>query len=97
MMILSMTQNAFAKESEQLATFISNGIGRKVNWTNKGVKQAGFVVLWGVSMPNVLVEAGFITNDQNRRDLQSLTVKHRIAEGIFEGIRRFIKEMRSED
>jgi N-acetylmuramoyl-L-alanine amidase len=95
LMILSITQNAFVKESEQLAAFISEGIDRKVNWTNKGVKQAGFVVLWGVSMPNVLVEAGFITNSQDRNDLQSLTVKHRIAEGIFEGIRKFIDEIRS--
>ncbi len=95
LMILSITPNAFVKESEQLATFISEGIDRKVSWTNKGVKQAGFVVLWGVSMPNVLIEAGFITNSRNRNDLQSLTVKHRIAEGIFEGIRKFIDEIRS--
>lgn len=92
--VLSNVQNAFVKESEQLATLISEGIDRKVNWPNMGVKQAGFFVLWRVSMPNVLVEAGFITNDSQRKELKTSAIKHRIAEGIFEGIKKFIEEVR---
>jgi|GEM_PF-126470 len=92
--VLSNVQSAFVKESEQLATYISEGIDRKVNWPNMGVKQAGFFVLWRVSMPNVLVEAGFITNDNQRKELKTSAIKHRIAEGIFEGIKKFIEEVR---
>ncbi|MFC1554754.1 N-acetylmuramoyl-L-alanine amidase [candidate division KSB1 bacterium] len=93
-MILAITQSAFVKESEKLASFISEGIERKVNWPNKGVKQAGFLVLWKVSMPNALIEAGFISNPSQRIDLQSRAIKHRIAEGIYEGIQKFIEDVR---
>ena len=93
-MVLSLTQSAFVKESERLAHYISEGIGRKVNWPDRGVKQAGFLVLWEVTMPSVLVEAGFLSNAGQRNDLRRSSVKHRIAEGIFEGIKKFIEEAR---
>ncbi|MCP4728067.1 MAG: N-acetylmuramoyl-L-alanine amidase, partial [bacterium] len=62
MIALSMTQEAFVHESDMLAASISEALDRKVNWPNKGIKQAGFQVLWEVSMPNVLLELGFISN-----------------------------------
>ena len=93
-MVLAITQSAFVKESEKLATFVAEGLERTTEWHNRGVKQAGFLVLWGVSMPNVLIEAGYITNQQEREDLRSSAVRHRIAEGIYIGIKKFIEEMR---
>ncbi len=93
-MVLAMTQSAFVKESDMLARYISDGIGRKVRWPNRGVKQAGFLVLWGVPMPNVLVEVGFISNSSQRKELRTRAVRYRVAEGIFEGIKKFTDEMR---
>lgn len=93
-MVLAITQSAFAKESEKLAGFISEGLGRTTEFPNNGVKQAGFLVLWGVPMPNTLVEAGYLTNEKDRLDLHSSAVRHRIAEGIYEGIKKFIEEVR---
>ncbi len=91
--ILEMTQSAFVKESEMLSTSISEGLERKVNWPNKGVKQAGFQVLWDVSMPNVLVELGFITNNAQLNALKTRAIRQRLAEGIFEGIRKFKEQV----
>jgi len=93
-LVLQMTQSAFVKESELIAQFISEGIDRKVNWPNRGVKQAGFLVLWRVPMPNVLVGVGYITNRSQRQSLESRAISHRMAEGIFEGIKRFKEEVR---
>ncbi|MFC1477335.1 N-acetylmuramoyl-L-alanine amidase [candidate division KSB1 bacterium] len=93
-MMLAITQSAFVEESKMLAEKVSEGIGRKVKWPDRGIKQAGFLVLWRVPMPNVLVEVGFMSNLSQRNDLKTRAIQHRIAEGIFEGIKRFKEEVR---
>lgn len=57
-----------------------------------GVKQAPFMVLIGAEMPSVLVEAGFLTNRRESRRLRSGRYLTRIAEGIYEGLRKYIRE-----
>ena len=47
------------KESEDLAAIIQTELDKHIHSPNRGVKQAGFAVLIGASMPNVLVEIGF--------------------------------------
>ncbi len=89
MIVLSMTQEAFVHESDILASSISEALERKVNWPNNGIKQAGFQVLWEVLMPNVLLELGFITNRGQLTDLKTRAIRQRLAEGIFEGIKKF--------
>ena len=51
----TMAQSMYMKESEHLAALIQEEIGKRVPSKNRGVKQAGFYVLVGASMPNVLV------------------------------------------
>ena len=45
----------------------TNRVGR----VDRGVKQAGFYVLWNASMPSVLVELGFVTNPTEAAFLQT--------------------------
>ncbi len=47
------------------------------------MKQAGFLVLWKTSMPAILVETGFITNQEDRNYLASEEGQDTIAQGIF--------------
>ena len=56
-----MAQSVFMKESEELAAMVQEEMGKNIKSKNRGVKQAGFHVLIGASMPNVLIEAGFLT------------------------------------
>jgi N-acetylmuramoyl-L-alanine amidase len=51
-----MAQNAYMKESEEFAGIIQNELASRTNSKNRGVKQAGFYVLIGASMPNVIIE-----------------------------------------
>ena len=62
LIMATMAQSVFLKESEELAAMIQTEMAKSVKSKNRGVKQAGFHVLIGASMPNVLIEAGFLSN-----------------------------------
>ncbi len=89
MIVASMTQNSAMKSSEFLAESIQKNLSKRLKSKNRGVKQAGFHVLVGASMPNVLVEVGFVTNKDEARSLSKSQYKREIAKGIFESILDF--------
>ena len=90
--IANISQSTFLKESEQLAVFIQNGIKKELPKTrNRGIKQAGFHVLVGASMPNLLIETGFLTNKSEAQMLNKSTYRKKFAKGIYNGISRYIK------
>ncbi|RKY97604.1 MAG: hypothetical protein DRQ10_08365 [Candidatus Hydrothermota bacterium] len=96
MVLADMAQTEFLKESESLAELIQEGIVRRTHFQNRGVKQARFLVLKGVSyMPSVLVEVGFISNPKEERLLKSPSVQEKIARGIADGIKEFKKRYES--
>ena len=64
-------------------------LDKRLNTPNRGVKQAGFYVLIGASMPNVLVEVGFLSNPSEEKKLKQSNHKQRIAESIYEAIKQF--------
>ena len=85
----TMAQSMFMKESEDLASVIQMELDKKLDTPNRGVKQAGFYVLIGASMPNVLVEVGFISNPAEEKKLRQKAHKQKIAEAIFQSIKHF--------
>jgi len=56
---------------------------------NRGVKQAGFLVLFKTTMPSVLIETGFLTNPEEERYLKSDAGQDQIAEGIFRAFKSY--------
>ena len=82
--LATIEQNAYIKESEFLAREIqyqlSNSLKNKK--LNRGIKQAGFQVLVGASMPNVLIEVGFLTNTIEAQNLSTKKYQDKIAQGI---------------
>ena len=54
-----------------------------------GVKQAPFVVLIGAAMPSVLAEISFVTNAQEAKLLKGTAYRQRIAESLFNAIRKY--------
>ena len=87
--LASMAQNIFIKESEFLASEIQTQLDYVLNIKNRGVKQAGFWVLHGANMPNVLVELGFITSTRDIKLLNKAKYRQKIAEALFRSIVTF--------
>ena len=65
-----MAQSIFMKESEDLAPIIQMELEKQLTTPNRGVKQAGFYVLVGASMPSVLIEVGFLSNAMEEKSLK---------------------------
>ena len=90
--IASLSQTTFLKESEKLALFIENNVKKELPKTRmRGIKQAGFHVLVGASMPNLLVEVGFISNKSEAKLLNKSSYRRQMARGIFNGISNYIE------
>jgi N-acetylmuramoyl-L-alanine amidase len=92
LMKLNMMESGFMRESEYLAALLSNHMTRTANTQTRGVKQNIFYVLWGASMPRVLVEIGYLTNANERKNLDSPRYRQQLAQGMFAGIEEFIRQ-----
>jgi len=87
--ILTMAQNAYVKYSEKFAEVAAESMAHSLKMRNSGVHQAGFLVLVGASMPNVLVETGYLSNKKEEKVLASKKGQERIAKALFEGIKDY--------
>jgi len=81
-------------ESRDLALHVQRAMIEKQKTVNKmlkdlGVKQAPFVVLIGANMPSVLAEMGFVTNAQEAKLLKAGAYRQKIAESLFNAIRKY--------
>jgi N-acetylmuramoyl-L-alanine amidase len=88
-------------ESRELATHVQSAMverlsGANGNLKNLGVKQAPFVVLIGASMPSVLAEISFVTNAQEVKLLRATSYRQRIAEALFNAIRKYQASLKTE-
>jgi len=87
--LLTMAQSAYVKYSEQFANILQHEMEQHLDLPNNGVKQAGFFVLVGASMPNVLVETAYLSNRRDERILKSAKGQQRIAEAIYSAVKRY--------
>jgi N-acetylmuramoyl-L-alanine amidase len=85
----TLTQSAYMRQSEKLASLVQTQFEDRVQRDNRGVHQAGFYVLWSASMPSVLVELGFLTNSREARYLNSERGQTLLASGIFRAVRDY--------
>lgn len=67
------------------------------NTRDLGVKQAPFMVLIGATMPSVLAEISFITNDDESRLLKTTDYRQHIAEALLQGIQRYQRGLKSSE
>ncbi|MFB6230816.1 MAG: N-acetylmuramoyl-L-alanine amidase [Salinibacter sp.] len=78
--------------SEEFAKRVQKQFKRRVERRSRGVKQAGFYVLWSASMPSVLVELGFLTNREEARYLNSDRGQTELAKALFRAIKSYEDE-----
>ncbi len=81
--------NSFNKESQDFADLVDKQLSNLLRSHSIGVRQAGFYVLYGASMPNLLVESGFASNRQDEKRLKDKATHRSIAKAIAQGVREF--------
>lgn len=91
--IFSLNQHAFMEQSVLFASSIEKYLKSNSNRSSRGVKQAGFLVLWKTSMPSVLIETGFLTNSSDEKFLGSDEGQKSIAESIYFAFRDYKNDM----
>ena len=89
---MTMMQSANLEQSISFAQIIGDKLASGPLKTNRGVSQDPFYVLWKTSMPSVLVELGFISNDSDLQTLRQDASREEIAECLFKAFGQYKEE-----
>jgi N-acetylmuramoyl-L-alanine amidase len=87
--LVSMAHSSNMKYSEKFADLLNNHLKQTVSISSRGIKQAGFYVLVGASMPSILFETGYVTNEEDSRYLKSKEGVEEIASALLQAIKSF--------
>ncbi len=90
---LTLMQEEYLDQSLQLASIIQDKFTHTLKRVNRGVKQAGFIVLHQTYMPSVLIETGFITNKSEGKYLGSAKGQQAFAQTIAQGVQKYLKQI----
>ena len=82
-------QNAYNKESQDFAALVDKQFQQECKSKSHGVRQAGFYVLYGASMPNILIETAFISNRYDEKRLKSKSFQKSVARAICNAVIAF--------
>ncbi len=84
--IFELMQDDYMKQSVRFANLVQGQFGSYAGRVNKGVYQAGFLVLRNTSMPSALIELGFINNRQEEQFLNSDAGVEKMSRSIYNAI-----------
>lgn len=87
--IFELMQNVYLDQSIEAASAIQQQFEKRVGRHNRGVKQAGFLVLRKTAMPGILVELGFLSNQDEEKFMMSEEGQTYLASAIFRAIRDY--------
>lgn len=89
LLIYELANSGYMATSEKLAGMLEYQLDERAQRLSRGVKQAGFIVLYHASMPAIFVETGFISNPGEQRYLTSDYGQSILASAIFRAIRDY--------
>ncbi len=90
--MLANYQNAYMMQSMNFAAKVEKKMAAYGN-RSRGVKQAGFLVIWETTMPSVLIETGYLTNTNDSAILNQETGRTKIATAIVEAFQSYKNEV----
>jgi len=90
---LTMYQSEYIGYALDFASKVQNEFEKSSERKNRGVKQAGFLVLSRTTMPSVLIEVGFLTNKKEEDYLISKKGKNEVSSSIFEAFKKYKKNI----
>jgi N-acetylmuramoyl-L-alanine amidase len=86
--IFELMQNIHVEQSLLFASEVQSHF-KKAGRTDRGVRQAGFLVLRKTGMPSVLVEVGYISNRDEEKYMASVAGQNRLVQSLCESFVRF--------
>ena len=95
--LFSLSQSLYQSQSLDLADKVQQQFAKKVGRYNRGVQQAGFLVLWKTSMPSILVELGFINNAKEEQFLNSEKGQTQLALALYRAFEEYKREFEAEN
>lgn len=95
--IFSLMQNTYLEQSLTLASYVQEQFREHAQRKDRGVKQAGFLVLWNTSMPSILIETGFVTNETEEKYLMSEQGQDYLASAIYRAIKKYLTELEEKE
>lgn len=93
---LTLFQSEHLMQSLDFASRIQKQFKDRVGRKDRGVHQAGFLVLWRTAMPSVLVELGYISNSTEEAFLLSEKGQTYMASAIYRAIKEYKRDYESE-
>ena len=87
--IFSLMQNAYRAQSIKFAGLVESEFKTKSKLKSRGVKEAGFLVLWRTAMPGVLIETGFLSSEADRKTLSKDSGQVIMANAIFNAVKKY--------
>lgn len=91
--MMANRQNAHLASSLSFAERVERQFKKHASRHSRGVKQAGFLVLWQTNMPSVLIEAGFLSNADEEKYLNTEEGQEEITESIFRAFKQYKKDV----
>ncbi|MBB77760.1 MAG: hypothetical protein CL844_02015 [Crocinitomicaceae bacterium] len=97
-----LSPDAIIARQIQLSVFLDQSINfasklqrafKDIGRFDRGVKQAGFLVLYKTTMPSVLIETGFLTNPNEEKFLSSEKTQRKMAQAMFSAFRKYKNEL----
>ncbi|MCF8357976.1 MAG: N-acetylmuramoyl-L-alanine amidase [Prolixibacteraceae bacterium] len=87
--MFEMIQNQFLEQSRLFAEKLQYRFVNSAKRRDRGVRQAGFLVLRRTSMPSVLVELGFLSNGNEQKYLKSRRGQNDLAQSLYEAFSEY--------
>lgn len=87
--MFSLFQNVYLEQSSEFALRLQNHYREQIPSMDRGVKQAGFLVLHGAAMPSVLTEIGFINNPEEEDFMATAEGQGKIIAALFNAFREY--------
>ena len=79
----------YSREGQRLAQYVQSSLVRQTRTVDRNAKFARFYVIRNSTLPAILVEGGFVSNETERNRMKSAYFRESIARGIAEGIQRY--------
>lgn len=91
--IFEFIQSEYVKESIHIAQYVQENLTSDANRHDRGVRQAGFLVLNATSMPSILVELGYISNAEEAKYLASNSGQKKMSQCISKAFDKYYADL----